>query len=348
MNTATVRIDPFGEASGWQVRSVEKIRSPAKPARPDANGYVLVVPDFLGGEPSEHDREVVSAAAELAARLGASVAMLAPAGLAEREVFPIDHLIPCPDALYSDDYLPESWLSVIAATLSQLNAFHVLFPERPLSGGDKGRRLAAHLRESAATYVFSLDGDDVVRADTGRAMEQRFRAPRILMLEEGTTQPVAGPDREVVLVPLSFEIKAEAIVNQGTYFKDTKSLTLAEADFILAAGQGVTDWTRFHALAEQLYAVEGATRAVCDRGDLPRSRQVGASGTIVSCDCYIALGISGATQHLQGIAGCRHVIAVNTDPYAPIMKRADLAIVSDVQELMAALLDKVSTRHDRA
>ena len=72
-------------------------------------------------------------------------------------------------------------------------------------------------------------------------------------------------------------------------------------------------------------------------GSLSRDRQVGASGTSVEARCYFAFGISGAPQHLQGITRCENVIAINTDPHAPMMKRADLAIVADAQAVMPAL-----------
>ena len=66
--------------------------------------------------------------------------------------------------------------------------------------------------------------------------------------------------------------------------------------------------------------------------------QVGASGTVLAADCYLALGIAGAPQHLQGVAGCRHVIAVNTDLHAAMVERAELAIVADAHPVMEALL----------
>ena len=77
---------------------------------------------------------------------------------------------------------------------------------------------------------------------------------------------------------------------------------------------------------------------VCDAGHLPRDRQIGASGTLVTARCYFALGIAGAPQHLQGITEVKHVIAVNTDLHAEMIKRADLAIVADAQTVMPALI----------
>jgi electron transfer flavoprotein alpha subunit len=118
---------------------------------------------------------------------------------------------------------------------------------------------------------------------------------------------------------------------------DPDAVPLSEALLVCGAGNGVTDWSAFRDVAGALGAARAGSRVICDAGLLPRDRQVGASGTSVTAHCYLAFGISGAPQHLQGIARCENVIAVNTDPHAPIMKRADLAIVADAKAVMLAL-----------
>ena len=103
----------------------------------------------------------------------------------------------------------------------------------------------------------------------------------------------------------------------------------------------MSDWAAFHRLAAWLGAAEAGSRVVCDEGHLPRDRQVGASGTVVEPLAYLAFGISGAPQHLQGIVRCERVVAVNADPHAPMIQRADLAIVGDVQQVMPALAELI-------
>ena len=110
------------------------------------------------------------------------------------------------------------------------------------------------------------------------------------------------------------------------------------ADFILAAGNGVTDVKLFLELAEALGAAVGASRVAVDDGRFARSQQIGATGRTVQARGYLAMGISGAVQHLQGIRECRHVLAVNTDVSAPMVQRAELTVVEDVQALMRELL----------
>ncbi|MEA2779555.1 MAG: electron transfer flavoprotein alpha subunit, partial [Rhodospirillaceae bacterium] len=128
-----------------------------------------------------------------------------------------------------------------------------------------------------------------------------------------------------------------AIGDGGLAASDPNAVPLTEADFIVSAGNGVTDWSAFHEVAAALGAAEGGSRVICDAGLLPRARQVGASGSLVQPRCYLAFGIAGAPQHLQGITRCERVLAVNTDLHAEMVKRADLAIIADAQAVMPAL-----------
>ncbi|KAB7540809.1 electron transfer flavoprotein subunit alpha/FixB family protein, partial [Verminephrobacter sp. Larva24] len=110
---------------------------------------------------------------------------------------------------------------------------------------------------------------------------------------------------------------------------------------ILAAGNGVRhgDLPLLHALAQEIGASVGASRVAVDAGHFARHQQIGATGKAVSASAYLALGISGAVQHLQGIKDCRHVIAVNLDASAPITGRAHLSVIEDSAALMQALIE---------
>lgn len=119
------------------------------------------------------------------------------------------------------------------------------------------------------------------------------------------------------------------------------AMPLQDADFIVSGGAGVSNWETFRMLAARLGAAIGGSRVVCDQGDLPRDRQVGASGLQVRARAYLAFGISGAPQHLEGIQTCQHVVSVNTDPKANIVSRANLSICADAQAVMVAMLSKL-------
>jgi electron transfer flavoprotein alpha subunit len=123
-----------------------------------------------------------------------------------------------------------------------------------------------------------------------------------------------------------------------------QAVDLSQAERIVAVGRGIKEQDQI-ALAEQLAAAMGAelgaSRPICDAGWLPMDRQIGSSGQTVSPKLYIALGISGAIQHLVGMKGARTVVAINKDPDAPIFETADYGIVGDLFDIVPALIKEL-------
>jgi electron transfer flavoprotein alpha subunit len=119
---------------------------------------------------------------------------------------------------------------------------------------------------------------------------------------------------------------------------------LAEAKRIVSVGKGIKREANIELarrLAERLGAALGASREVVDRGWLPHSAQVGLSGKTVVPDLYVALGISGTVQHLAGMQTAKKIIAVNSDPDAPIFQTADLGIVGDLFEVVPRWIERL-------
>ncbi|HQV56591.1 MAG TPA: mycofactocin-associated electron transfer flavoprotein alpha subunit, partial [Ilumatobacteraceae bacterium] len=134
---------------------------------------------------------------------------------------------------------------------------------------------------------------------------------------------------------------------------DASTMDLAESPRIVGGGGGLDHPDRFATLdrvARSLGASVGATRVVTDRGWVRHERQIGTTGVVVDPQLYVALAISGAVQHTAGLGHPEHIIAVNTDPFCPMMQMADLAIVSDanavVNELATALADRQPVKDD--
>jgi electron transfer flavoprotein alpha subunit len=148
----------------------------------------------------------------------------------------------------------------------------------------------------------------------------------------------------VKTIPVSLDessIKTEPL----EMFREAKqAVDLTQADIIVAVGRGIKSADNLpiaQALAEVLGAEVGASRPICDNEWLPMDRQIGSSGQTVSPKLYIALGISGAIQHIVGMKGAKTIVAINKDVDAPIFDIADYGIVGNLFEIVPALTEKL-------
>ncbi|QCG94775.1 electron transfer flavoprotein subunit alpha/FixB family protein [Azospirillum sp. TSA2s] len=323
--------------------------APAIPLKviPEPAYLILAMLDRPSGEVSEHDRQVIAAARLLAdAGGGAVVTVSTGSGDALAEAGSDRH-VALPDG-WADDYVPERRAAAASALMAALSPRHILFPDSP-DGADVARRVAAATEERLFAGVQSLGPDRATRQSAGGSLETGHRPTRLMTVAADAFNPLDGVRHEARPLDLAAPLTAaeELLPRLGGARRlavDPDALSLSETDFILSAGNGVTDWQSFAELGEALGATRAGSRVVCDAGHLPRERQVGASGTVVSARCYLAFGIAGAPQHLQGITGVRHVIAVNTDLHAEMIKRADLSIVADAQAVMPALIRLIRER----
>lgn len=300
---------------------------------------VAVVPDAPGGRLSAHDRQVLGAARVLAGREG-GVAILAGGACGGSGPAGADRLIRLGGDADPDRYDPAARAERIAAALSALAPRHVLFPES-LDGGDLARRVAVRSGAPLFSNAEVVAANGLIRPARGRRVEQRAAPGLLLTVAPDAIADYAGPPREarpLAVDPAGTPDRSGAILSDARIPADPATVPLALAEFVAAAGNGVSDLDTFRRVVAALRATPGASRVLCDAGLMPRHTQVGASGTVLAATCYLALGISGAPQHLQGVAGCEHVVAVNTDLHAAMIERAGLAVVQDAQSVMAALL----------
>ncbi|WP_367598360.1 electron transfer flavoprotein subunit alpha/FixB family protein [Pseudomonas fulva] len=305
--------------------------------------YIAVVPDMIGGRLGSHDRDLLGLAHGLAGSDGAVLAIVfgehketnfAAAG--------VDRLLVIEGEAYQG-YAPEQLVQGLRAVDNQFAPRHWLLPDSRTGGGELGRRLGAALGERPATRVWQVkDGQCIGRAGAGQQDMQRA-LPRLILAAAECAEPVSETRHEALPVELSGSVarSISRIEDLGSVAVDPAKIAMAEAEFIVSGGNGVKDWALFHKATTALGATQGASRVAVDDGHMPRDRQVGATGTWVTARVYMAVGISGAIQHLQGIGACDKVVAINMDPGCDMIKRADLSVIGDSAAILQALIDAV-------
>ncbi len=159
-------------------------------------------------------------------------------------------------------------------------------------------------------------------------------------------EPVGGGDPSVVTLELPDVGDSEARVVES-HVEEREGPQLGEAAVVVSGGRGlgsIEAYDLVEKLAKLLGAATGATRAIVDAGWVPYAKQVGQTGKTVKPDIYIAVGISGAMQHLVGMKDAGTIVAINKDPDAPIFSVADLGIVGDVHRVLPQLIEALENR----
>jgi electron transfer flavoprotein alpha subunit len=316
----------------------------AKPLRtrePATHWYMAIAHSYRG-RLDDHAREAIAAAAILATPDTGVVAVILGELHEDLGELGADKFVIVP-GLDASRFQPQREEAVIQALLDDFKPAHVFMPDNLLGDGDLGRRMIAKDEAFAATHAIELNARHVSVGWSGGAAIANAPLPRFVLLAPGAVDaklPFAGAG-ELLPAPQLLST-TEVCRDLGLEPTAATDIALEEADFIVSAGNGVQNVETLGTLARTLGAAVGASRVAVDEGKFSREKQIGASGKSVNATTYFAIGISGAVQHLQGIKGCRHVIAINRDGGAPIVKRADLTVIGDAEELMQALITRVS------
>lgn len=337
------RIDRASGGEGELVRPAEPIAAAEAPVvrieSPDFD--VFVVPDALDGRLRPADRHALALARALADRehapaRGRVVAITFGVDAVDWGREGADRVLRAP-ACPDDAHAPEARIAPVLQAYATARPRHVVVPESADIGSEFGRRLAQRLGVRPDAHVRHWSPRALVRA-TGHPAQEWVGAPGHVVLVDGPAAPPIATRHAGETRPLDAPASSGHVRVLEPPPWDATTLPLAEAEFVLSAGDGLRDVAAFRALARRLNATLGASRVVVDAGRLPRDRQVGASGHSLSARCYLAFGISGAAQHLQGVERCEHVLAVNTDAGCAMVRRAELAVITDANALVHALL----------
>jgi len=237
-------------------------------------------------------------------------------------------------------FRPGAWAVALAPELA---AEDVVVLPASADGRDLAPRLALVLGRPLHAPVVAVDatGATLVRGGGLALADVHFDQAVVASLQpgcRGTDPREGGPvaARRLELTPPQIP---DATIT-GTMEADAATIDLAEAKHIVAGGAGLGSSSVMALLgrvAGALGCATGATRVVSDAGWVSIDRQIGTTGVVVDPDLYVAVGISGAVQHVSGIGSPTDVVAVNTDASCPMMQLADLAIVTDGPALVAAL-----------
>lgn len=249
------------------------------------------------------------------------------------------------------DYTADGYTAAVTDVLSRITPDVVLFPHT-YQARDFAPKVAARLNRVAITDVVAVkrDGDRVVFVRPvfqGKLLADVVSegdAPCIVTVQAGAFQ-AAAVRRGASAAPirqLDVQIDEAAIRQkpEPPFQESRQAVDLTQAERIVSVGRGIKEQANIaiaQQLADAMHAELAASRPICDAGWLPMDRQVGSSGQTVAPKLYVALGISGAIQHLVGMKGSQTIVAINNDRDAPIFEVADYGIVGDLFEMVPAL-----------
>ncbi|WP_254279370.1 electron transfer flavoprotein subunit alpha/FixB family protein [Haloarcula marina] len=226
----------------------------------------------------------------------------------------------------------------------------VLVMPNSVNGLDYAPAVAGRLDRPLVTDVVDLSYDDELTATRelyGSKVETTIdvHADRAAVTVRPAEWPAAEGTGDATVEAFEVDIDDAAVRSTVTGFEEVGGgdVDITDADVLVSVGRGIGEEENLdivYDLAEALGATVSASRPLIDNGWLPKDRQVGQSGKVVTPDVYIAIGISGAVQHVAGMKGSDTIVAINDDPNAPIFDIADYGIVDDLFEVVPALTEQ--------
>ncbi|WP_370871780.1 electron transfer flavoprotein subunit alpha/FixB family protein [Alkalibacillus salilacus] len=216
------------------------------------------------------------------------------------------------------------------------------------AGKDLSPRLANKLDSGLVSDITNVDGGEFVRPIySGKAFEKKTVKDGLtfVTIRPNNIPPLEKDEsRSGDVNAIEVDIKDLRTIIKDVVRKASEGVDLSEANIIVAGGRGVKSEEGFeplYELADELGAAVGASRGACDAGYCDYSLQIGQTGKVVTPDLYIAVGISGAIQHLAGMSNSKVIVAINKDPEANIFNVADYGIVGDLFDVIPKLTEEV-------
>ena len=313
---------------------------------------VLAIADHRRGELRDVSYEIITAGRELADQTGGELHLAIISGTvdefaekANREGVDVIHTV-----AHGEEFNHDVYAQVITQLYDEYGPQFVLAPNS-VNGLDYAPSVANELDLPIVTDTVGLeaDGDTLIanREMYGGKVETTVEVDSgsAVATIRSTEGPVAEGTGDASIEAFDTDIDEDAIGSSVNGFEEVGGgdVDISEADVLVSIGRGIEEEENLDIirdLADALDATLSSSRPIVDNGWLPKNRQVGQSGKVVTPDVYIAIGISGAVQHVAGMKGSDTIVAINTDENAPIMDIADYAIYDDLFDVVPALTEQ--------
>jgi electron transfer flavoprotein alpha subunit len=314
-----------------------------------------------GGKLNRATWETIVGAQQLAVSLSTDITILVPGAsvggvAAELAAAQVKEVVTAEHAAL-EPYTPDGFTAALQDAITQLAPSHVLLPHT-YQTRDFAPKLAARLDRALLTDVTGIKAAGPAPTFTRPMFQGKLTAdvvpqgpaPHFVTFQIGAyrVDQVAKGAAAAPVRALNVTVDASAIREkpEPPFQQAKQAVDLSQAERIVSVGRGIKEQANIalaQKLADALGAEIAASRPICDAGWLPMERQVGSSGQTVAPKLYLALGISGAIQHLVGMKGSSTVVAINKDPDAPIFEIADYGIVGDLFEIVPAIIEAVKS-----
>ena len=317
---------------------------------------ILVIAEQRDGKLNRATWEAIAAAQQLAGGMPIRVAVLGAvtgavaqeiASAAVAEVLVAEH----PGL---EPYTPDAYASASRSLIESAAPTYVLLPHT-YQTRDFAPLVAARLRKPLITDVTAISGSGPDATFVRPMFQGKLAAqvkpvggpPAIVTTQIGAFRADAaqkGGSASVSKVDLKIDPATGRQKPEAPFREAKQAVDLGQAERIVAVGRGIKSQENIplaEKLAKAMDAEVAASRPICDNGWLPMERQIGSSGQTVAPKLYVALGISGAIQHLVGMKGSRTIVAINKDAEAPIFEVADYGIVGDLFEIAPAIITEL-------
>lgn len=320
------------------------------------SGMVVVIMEQRGGVWNRMSLETLAAAQQLASGLGLTASAAIPgqgvdalaAELASKKldrVYAVEH-----ELLHN--YTADAFTAALEQLIRQLQPSFVLFPHT-YQVRDFAPKLATRFNQVLVSDVIGIRNEggpifvrQLFQGKLNVDVKAGGPAPHFVSIQAGAFRAEQAQDGTAQVEKFTPQLDAASIRTHPLepFRESARAVDLTAAEIIVSVGRGIKEKDNIALVEELAKALGGeiaASRPICDNGWLPMERQVGSSGQTVSPKVYLAIGISGAIQHLVGMKGSKTIVAINKDSNAPIFEVADYGIIGDLFEVVPALTEEV-------